>query len=99
MTPPELLLASLATCGGYYALQYLKARDLTTEGLKVRVEAEKATQPARLSSFRIVVETPGMENRYEAGMLRAVKACLIHNTLLGSPGIEACLGSVSMPSS
>jgi uncharacterized OsmC-like protein len=26
MSPPELMLASIATCAGYYALQYLIAR-------------------------------------------------------------------------
>src|SRR5215475_12713740 len=30
ITPPEFLLASLATCAGYYAVQYLKTRSLST---------------------------------------------------------------------
>lgn len=87
MTPPELLLASLATCAGYYAAQYLKARSLKTDRLTVRVNAEKAKQPARLGSFQIEVTAPGLEGRHEEGLLRAVKACLIHNTLLGLPEI------------
>ena len=28
MTPPELLLASLGTCAGFYAAEYLRARGL-----------------------------------------------------------------------
>ena len=31
MSPPELLLASLATCAAYYGTQYLKARGLKVE--------------------------------------------------------------------
>lgn len=88
MTPPEFLLASLATCAAYYAAQYLKARQLPAGELKVRVSAEKALQPARLGSFRIEVTAPGLEERHQAGILRAAKACLIHNTLLGQPSIE-----------
>ncbi len=53
MSPPEFLLASLGTCAGYYAVQYLKTRSLPTDGLSVRVSAEKSLHPARLSSFRI----------------------------------------------
>ena len=87
MSPPEFLLASLATCAGYYAAQYLKTRGLPADHLKVRVTAAKAVQPARLASFEIEVTTPGLDERHEAGILRAVKACLIHNTLLGSPSI------------
>ncbi|HUI54403.1 MAG TPA: OsmC family protein [Bryobacteraceae bacterium] len=88
MTPPELLLASLGTCAGFYAAQYLKTRSLATAGLEVKVTAEKATQPARLGTFRIEVTVPGLDPHQEAGVLRAVKACLIHNTLLNAPAIE-----------
>jgi uncharacterized OsmC-like protein len=88
MTPPEFLLASLATCAGYYAAQYLKTRGLPVENLKVHVSAAKAVQPARLGSFEIEVTIHDLDERHQAGILRAVKACLIHNTLLGSPTIE-----------
>src|SRR5579863_7494089 len=63
MSPPEFLLASLATCAGYYAAQYLKARKLPAEELRVRVSAEKAAQPARLASFHIEVAAPGLDDR------------------------------------
>ncbi len=87
MSPPEFLLASLAACAGYYATQYLKARGLPAHDLNVRVTAEKALQPARLASFEIEVTALGLEERHQAGVLRAAKACLIHNTLLGKPSI------------
>ena len=88
MTPPELLLSALGTCAGFYAAQYLAARSLPTDGLEVRVTAEKAMQPARLGSFRIQVSVPGLDAKHEAGVQRAVKTCLIHNTLLHTPEIE-----------
>jgi putative redox protein len=88
MTPPEFLLVSLGTCAGFYAAQYLKARNLSAEGLQVKVSAEKATHPARMGSFRIEVIAPGVGAEHEAGLIRAAKACLIHNTLLNAPAIE-----------
>ncbi len=89
MSPPEFLLASLGTCAGYYAAQYLKARSLPAEGLVVRVAAEKELKPARLSGFKILVEAPGIEDeRHREGLMRAVKSCLIHNTLMQPPHIE-----------
>jgi len=97
MSPPEFLLASLATCAGYYAVQYLKTRGLSSEGVAVRVTAEKATQPARLSSFRIEVTTPGLDERHQSGVLRSVKSCLIHNTLLGAPHIDIAINSLNAP--
>lgn len=91
MSPPEFLLASLATCAGYYAAEYLKARGLSVDSLSVRVSAEKAKQPARLGSFRIELIAPGLDERHQAGILRAVKACLVHNTLQNVPQIETVI--------
>ena len=86
-TPPELLLAPLGTCAGHYAVEYLRTRALPSSGLRVYVSAEKAERPARLDSFRVVVDVPGIEERRQQGVLRAVKACLIRNTLAMSPAI------------
>ena len=88
MTPPEFLLISLGTYAGFYAAQYLKTRSLPTEGLRIKVTAEKARQPARLAHFLIEVTTPGLKGQHQAGILRAVKSCLIHNTLLNTPAID-----------
>ncbi len=88
MTPPEFMLVSLGTCAGYYATQYLKTRKLNADKLIVRVSAEKGAQPARLASFVIEVEAPELDARHRDGLVRAVKACLIHNTLTQPPAID-----------
>ena len=78
LTPPELMLASLATCAGYYAVHYLKVRNLSMEGLAVRVEAEKAMQPARLGSFRIILDAPSaVTDKDREGVRRSAEKCLI----------------------
>ena len=87
-TPPDLLLASLGACAGHYAVEYLQARSLDTSDLEIRVSAAKGTAPARLASFRIDVNVPGIDERHQQGLLRAVKTCLIHNTLLSGPALE-----------
>ncbi len=95
MTPPEFLLAALGTCAGYYALQYLNARKLSSHSLTVRVEAGKAAQPARMDNFRMWIEVAGLEDaRHREGVVRAAKNCLIHNTLLHAPSIEIAMADV-----
>ena len=91
MSPPELLLASLGTCAGFYAAEYLKARKLPAEGVPLTVAAEKAKGPARLASFRIALIVPELEDSHREGLLRAVRACLIHNTLPQPAAIEVAL--------
>ena len=88
MTPPEFLLVSLGTCTAYYAAQYLRTRGLDTDKLTVRVSAEKITQPARLAAFVIDVEMPDLDSKHSDGLRRAVKSCLIHNTLCHPPAID-----------
>jgi uncharacterized OsmC-like protein len=92
LTPPEFLLASLGTCAGYYAAEYLRARHVPAEGLEIQVFAEKAQQPARISKFRIEVRVPSIaDERHREGLLRSVKRCLIHNTLTNPPQIETLI--------
>lgn len=88
MTPPELMLASLASCAGFYAAQYLRKYKLAAEGTRVRVRADKMKDPARMENFRIEVEIPiELTEQHQAGVERAVEHCLIHNTLLHPPHI------------
>jgi putative redox protein len=98
MTPPELLLAALGTCAGYYAVQYLNARSLSCPDLEIKVSAEKAQQPARLGAFRIEVFAPSLDARHESGLLRSVEKCLIHNTLLNTPRIETVVHTAALQS-
>lgn len=88
MTPPEFLLASLATCAGFYAVQYLKVRNLPSEGLRIRITAEKVKPPARLDQFVINIETPGVyEEKDVEGIRRSAEKCLVKNTMLVTPAI------------
>lgn len=97
MTPPELFLASLGTCVAYYAAEYLGARELSAEGLEVRVSAEKSGKPVRIASIEVQVLAPGADNddRHREGIRRAVGHCLIHNTLVALPHIEIKIGAAA----
>ncbi len=89
MTPPELLLASLASCAAFYAVQYLKTRHLAESGVEVSVTAEKLKNPGRLGNFRIQVACPvPLTQEQTEGLIRSVHHCTIHNTLLSPPKID-----------
>jgi|SRR5579871_1244697 len=88
MTPPELFLASIAACAGYYAAEYLNARNLPSEELEIRAKALKGGKPARMVSINLDVIAPGLNKRHRDGVLRAVDACLLKNTLHFPPEID-----------
>ena len=94
MTPPELLLASVGTCAGYYAAEFLNRHQLPAAALRVRVAAEKASNPARIARFEIFVEAPGVDDPVHLeGLKRAVDKCLIKNTLLHTPEIRVSVNA------
>jgi uncharacterized OsmC-like protein len=89
MTPPELLLASLGSCAAFYAMQYLKTRNLAETGVEVTVTAEKLKQPARVGNFRVHVVCPvSLTEEQTEGLTRSVHHCLVHNSLLSPPEIK-----------
>jgi uncharacterized OsmC-like protein len=89
MTPPELLLASLGSCAAFYAVQYLKTRNLAETGVEVTVTAEKLKQPARLGNFCVHVVSPvSLTEEQTEGLMRSVHHCLVHNTFLTPPEIK-----------
>jgi putative redox protein len=95
MTPPELLLASLGSCAGYYAAQYMRKHKLGSEGTRVRASAQKVKDPARMENFRICVEVPAeLSAEHTAGIEQAVHHCLVHNTLLHPPKITLEVSSL-----
>jgi uncharacterized OsmC-like protein len=88
-TPPELLLASLGSCAGFYAGMYLRKHKLADLGTRVRMTADKKKDPPRIDDFHIAVEVPvELSPQHAAGLERAVHQCLIHNTLLNPPAIS-----------
>lgn len=100
MTPPEFLLASLGTCAGFYAVQYLKVRNLPIEGVRVKVTCDKVLGPARLDNFIVTIETPGeLSEKDVEGVRRAAEKCLVKNTMLMPPSmsvvISAAVGEVA----
>ena len=88
MTPPELLLASLGSCAGYYAADYLRTNNILSRGTRLSVSAEKVPGPARMDRFQIEVEVPSeLTDAQRTGIERAIQRCLIKNTFLHPPAI------------
>ena len=97
MTPPELFLASLGTCVGYYAAQYFEARMLKCEGLEIDVQGEILSNPGRIGKIavRILVPVELKPDRLEV-LLRTVNHCTIHNTLTHPPTIDVQIETPAM---
>jgi putative redox protein len=88
MTPTELFLSSLGACAADCAEEYVRARGLPDEDLEIRLSAAKGEKLVRITTLRLDVIAPGLNQRHRDGILRAVDACLLKNTLIAPPRIE-----------
>lgn len=88
-TPPELFVTALGTCVGVYAVHFCKKHKISSDGLVVHTDWNKATGPTRLADLSVSIELPAgvPEEKYEAFM-RTVEQCLIHNTICYTSHVE-----------
>ena len=89
MTPPEIFVASIATCMGVYVANYCKNVGLNPNDMLISVQWEQATNPARIGSIRVEIKLPKMESRErEDAILKVAEHCLVHNSILQPPKVE-----------
>ena len=92
-TPIELLGAALGSCIAYYVRQYLKTRDMPTEGLRVEVIQKKGSNPSRVEEFLTNVILPaGIEDSYIPVIQRVIETCPAHNTLRMGAAVDVSIG-------
>ncbi|MEN6372583.1 MAG: OsmC family protein [Armatimonadota bacterium] len=94
--PGDLFAAALGSCVGMYTLMYLKGQSLPTEGLRIDVDWEEKSSPARIDSLHVNISLPdGITPEQARKALKFAEACKIHNTLIHKP--EVCVSIAEKP--
>jgi putative redox protein len=95
MSPAELLLASPGGCIGQYVAQYLRLRGLPSEGLLIRVTADRSTRPMRLSKFHVEVIAPLLNERQLRALEKSLaSAGLVHGAISRENTVRITAGSM-----
>lgn len=94
--PYDLFLASLGTCAGIYALGFLQARGLPTEGLAIRQRVTADPQSGLAVSVDLEVTLPpGVPEKYRVGVLRAAEHCKVKKSLAAPPAFTVTLAGAA----
>lgn len=89
MTPPELFIASLATCMGTYIIKHCNNIGINSSGMLLSVNWEKASNPARIGNIRVDINLPKMEaGDDKKAIIKVAELCLVHNTIQNPPKIN-----------
>ncbi len=96
--PFDLFLASIAACGGIYALGFCQARGLSTAGLRITQRVE--TDPTTHLPTRVTLEvTPpvGFPEKSLPALLRSVETCKVKKAILAPPSFEVRVANLEVP--
>jgi ribosomal protein S12 methylthiotransferase accessory factor len=92
-SPFVLFLAAIASCAGYYALEFCRQRDLPTEGLHVALRGER-DEKRMFRALELEVTLPeGFPKKYREALRRAVDQCAVKRHLVEPPTIELVVTS------
>lgn len=89
MSPFDLFFASIGTCMGFYALRFCQERGIATEGLSLKVDAQRGEDGKRIVAIRADLRLPaGFPEKYRDAIRRAVDHCAVKRVLMDPPEFE-----------
>jgi ribosomal protein S12 methylthiotransferase accessory factor len=84
--PFALFLASLATCAGYYALQFCLSRSIPTDGMSLITTCTFDEAERRYTDMDITLTLPaGFPEKYRDAIVRAMDSCAVKKLILNPP--------------
>lgn len=94
--PFDLFLASVATCAGIYALGYCRARNLSTDGLKLvqHVETDPTTKLPSHVTLSLTLPV-GFPEHHRVAIQRAVSNCKVKKTVAAAPVFDVVLADAA----
>ena len=92
--PFDLFFVSLASCAGISALEYCTEHSLPTEGLGVRLIAERPKGERRYTTVRVEVTPPAdFPADHLAGLLQEADDCSVKRHIQNPPAFETVLAT------
>jgi putative redox protein len=94
MTPVEMLVASLGSCIGYFAVQFCRRHKMETAGLRVAMDWSYSEQPHRIGSMAAHVHLPvRLDSTMRDRLQKVLDGCTVHNSIQITPKIEVLLST------
>lgn len=92
--PGDTLLAALCGCVGHYVRQFLRERNVRSDGFAIEAEAESTPDESRLAAIEVRIDLEGtpLDDAARAELLAYAARCKIHNTLKAACPVSIALG-------
>lgn len=88
-SPFVLFASSIATCAGYFAVKFCRARNLGTEGMSLTLKNDWDKDLKRYPKMGIELQLPNdFPEKYRSAILRAMDQCVVKQHILQPPEFE-----------
>jgi putative redox protein len=87
--PFAYFLASLATCAGIYVVGFCQARDIPTDGIRLKQDHRFDEQTGKLVDVQLRIEVPpAFPEKYRVALERVAAKCTVKRVLESPPAFD-----------
>ncbi|MFP4086651.1 MAG: OsmC family protein [Desulfobacteraceae bacterium] len=84
--PFQLFMASIATCAGIYALEFCRAREISTQDMTLTMRYEVDPKKGICDTLSINLKVPpGFPEKYKKAVVRVMDLCSVKKQMLNPP--------------
>jgi ribosomal protein S12 methylthiotransferase accessory factor len=88
-SPFELFFASLATCAGYYVLEFCRSREIPLEGVRLSQVFERDVASKRVTAVHLTITVPpGFPEKYRQAVALAAEGCTVKKLVENPPTMD-----------
>lgn len=91
-SPFELFFASLATCAGYYVLEFCQGRGIALDTVRVSQVFDRDAATKRVVAVHLTVTVPpSFPEKYRGALVQAASSCAVKKLVENPPAMDVQL--------
>jgi len=95
-TPFMLFLASIATCAGFYVLEFCQQRQLPTDGVRIIQRSDRNRLTGMVENVEIEIQVPPeFPEKYLPALVRSAELCAVKKHIEDPPAFTVVTQVVS----
>lgn len=88
-SPFEMFTTSIATCAGYFALKFCRARNIDTSTMRLKMAYDWDKEQKRYPKMVIELELPeDFSDKYRKAVIKAMEQCVVKQHIHQPPEFE-----------
>jgi len=87
--PFSYFLSSLATCAGVFVVRFCQSRNISAEGIQLRMSNDWNQKQHKMDNVYLEIEVPPtFPEKYYSALVRTVNECTVKRALLDPPNFQ-----------